>query len=299
MSSFRSSCFAPIHLALALPPGFVEEDIGGVWTEVAGLTFDASGRMYVWERAGRVYVVENGVKRPAPLIDLHDEVGGWRDFGLLGFALHPNFAQHAYVYVYYVVDRHQLFPGPTGYNPDTDDYFNATIGRIVRYTALASDEFNSVDPASRLVLAGATPGDGCPILYESHATGSLVFGTDGTLLAACGDGASYSNLDTGSQAETYYLQALADGIISTKENVGAYRAQLIDSLSGKLWRIDPLTGAGVPSNPFYDPASPSSKASRVWALGVRNPYRMTLRPESGSHDPADGNPGALYVGDVG
>ena len=149
------------------------------------------------------------------------------------------------------------------------------------------------------MLAGATPSDGCPILYESHGTGSLVFGTDGTLLAACGDGASYSNRDTGSQVETYYDDALADGIISVKENVGAYRAQLIDSLSGKLWRIDPLTGAGVPTNPFYEPANPFSKASRVWALGVRNPYRMTLRPETGSHDPGDGDPGAIYLGDVG
>ena len=32
---------------------------------------------------------------------------------------------------------------------------------------------------------------------------------------------------------------------------------------------------------------------------MRNPYRFTLRPETGSHDPADGNPGVFYVGDVG
>ncbi len=292
--------FAPLRAAFALPAGFAEEDIAGGWNEVAGVTFDANGRTYVWERAGRVWIVENGVKRATPLIDIHDEVGGWRDFGLLGFALHPNFAQNGWIYLYYVVDRHHLMnAGTPSYSPTTDTYYQATIGRITRYTALASDGFNSVDPGSRLVLTGATPDDGCPILYESHGTGSLVFGTDGTLLAACGDGASYSNQDTGSRTETYYLQALADGIISTKENVGAYRAQLVDSLSGKLWRIDPATGEGVPSNPSYEPANPGSKASRVWALGVRNPYRMTLRPETGSHDPADGDPGALYLGDVG
>ena len=289
----------PLRVALALPPGFAEEDVGGAWNEVAGVTFDANGRTYVWERAGRVWIVENGVKHSTPLVDIHDEVGGWRDFGLLGFALHPNFAQNGWIYLYYVVDRHHLFPGTGGYNPNTDAYYNATIGRITRYTAQASDGFDSVDPASRLVLAGATPDDGCPILYESHGTGSLVFGSDGTLLAACGDGASYSNRDTGSQAETYYVQALADGIISSVENVGAYRAQLVDSLSGKLWRIDPATGAGVVSNPFYNPANPGSKASRIWALGVRNPYRMTLRPETGSHDPSAGDPGAIYLGDVG
>ena len=291
--------FVPLRIALALPPGFAEEDIGGAWNEVAGVTFDANGRSYVWERAGRVWIVENGVKQATPLVDIHDEVGGWRDFGLLGFALHPNFAQNGWIYLYYVVDRHHLLPGAGGYNPATDVYYNATIGRITRYTAQASDGFDSVDPASRLVLVGATPDDGCPILYESHGTGSLVFGSDGTLLAACGDGASYSSQDTGSRAETYYLQALSDGIISAKENVGAYRAQLVDSLSGKLWRIDAVTGEGVPSNPFYEAANPGSKASRVWALGVRNPYRMTLRPDTGSHDALVGDPGTLYLGDVG
>ena len=29
------------------------------------------------------------------------------------------------------------------------------------------------------------------------------------------------------------------------------------------------------------------------------PFRMALKPETGSHDPEDGDPGALYIGDVG
>jgi glucose/arabinose dehydrogenase len=292
--------FAPLRLALALPPGFVEEDIGEAWDEVAGVTFDDNGRVYVWERGGRVWIVENGMKHATPLIDIHDEVGAWRDFGLLGFALHPNFAQNGWIYLYYVVDRHHLLhAGTQSYDPTADEYYDATIGRITRYTALASDGFDSVDPTSRVVLVGATPDDGCPILYESHGTGSLVFGTDETLLAGCGDGASYATRDIGSAPGTYYTPALADGIISATENVGALRAQQVESLSGKIWRIDPVTGAGVPSNPSYQPANPYSKASRVWALGVRNPYRMTLRPGPWSHDPNDGDPGPLYVGDVG
>ena len=37
----------------------------------------------------------------------------------------------------------------------------------------------------------------------------------------------------------------------------------------------------------------------MWALGLRNPFRMTLRPGTGSHNPADGNPGEFTLGDVG
>ena len=42
-----------------------------------------------------------------------------------------------------------------------------------------------------------------------------------------------------------------------------------------------------------------SARSRVWALGLRNPFRMGLQPNTGSHFPPDGNPGVLYVGNVG
>ena len=74
---------------------------------------------------------------------------------------------------------------------------------------------------------------------------------------------------------------------------------MIDSLSGKVLRLDPLTGNGVPSNPYYDAANPRAHRSRVWALGLRNPFRMTLRPGTGSRNPADGNPGEFTLGDVG
>jgi hypothetical protein len=90
--------------------------------------------MFVWERGGRVWIVENGVKLSTPLIDIHDEVGGWRDYGLLGFALDPNFTSNGYIYLLYVVDHYYLNNfGTPGYDPNQDEYFMATIGRITRY----------------------------------------------------------------------------------------------------------------------------------------------------------------------
>jgi glucose/arabinose dehydrogenase len=283
-----------------LPPGFSEEAVGGSWNYATGLTFAKDGRMFVWEKAGRVWLVENGVRLAQPLIDIHEEVGDWVDHGLLGFALDPSFLSNGRVYLFYVVDHHHLVNyGTPNYNPSANEYHSATIGRITRYTAKATDGFRSVDPASRKILVGETINNGIPLLYTSHGVGSLVFGTDGTLLASCGEGASYISKDMGSASETWYLQALSEGIIQAKENVGAFRSQLVDSLSGKILRINPATGDGVPSNPFYDPANPRSARSRVWVLGLRNPYRMTLRPGTGSSNPADGNPGVFYLGDVG
>ena len=284
--------------AQSVPTGFVDTPVFGFWPEIAGLTWDDVGTMYVWERGGRVWIVENDVKLPVPLLDIREEVGAWDDHGMLGFALHPNFRQNGYFYVMYVVDHHYLSKyGTPNYNPNANEYNRATIGRITRYTARASDNFHSIDPASRQVLLGETADTGCPILSITHGVGSLVFGTDGTLMATCGDGAGLS--DGGSDPTSYYVNGLSEGIIKTKENVGAFRSQMVDSHSGKLLRIDPMTGDGVPSNPYYDPTDRRAPRSRVFALGLRNAFRMTLQPLTGSHDPAAGNPGVFYIGNVG
>ncbi|MDX1907802.1 MAG: PKD domain-containing protein [Bacteroidia bacterium] len=286
----------------AQPAGFSDQLLLGGWNAAVGLTFDENGTIYVWEKGGRAYIVQNGVKRPTPVINISDEVGDWRDFGMVGFALDPNYLVNGYIYMLYVVDRHHLlYAGTPQYNPNANEYYNATIGRVTRYTVLnpANPATAIADPASRTVLIGETASTGFPILHESHGVGSLVFGTDGTLLISCGDGASYNTVDAGSSGDTYYAQALADGIIRADENVGAFRSQMLTSMNGKVLRIDPITGNGIPSNPYYNANAPRSTKSRVWELGLRNPYRMTLRPNTGSHYPAAGNPGTLYIGDVG
>ncbi len=282
----------------SLPANFSDALVMGGWTEPVGATWDANGRLYVWEKRGMVWIVENGVRLPSPLIDISQEVGNWRDHGCLGFVLDPGFLNNGRIYLMYAVDRHHLMNFGTGaYNATTNEYYAATIMRITRYTA-PGPSHNAVDYGTRQVLLGETRQTGVPLLHESHSTGSLLFGADGTLLATVGDGASYIGVDTGSSSDTYWSQALADGILRPAENVGAMRSQLLNCFNGKLLRMDPNTGDGVPSNPFYDAAQPRAPKSRVWAMGLRNPYRCTIRPGSGSTDPADADPGTVYIGDV-
>ncbi len=311
--------------AATFPAGFSESEIlrpdgAATWNEAVGMTFQANGRLWVWERGGRVWIVDDGNPVTTPVIDLSPEVGAWTDHGMLGFALHPDFDATGYIYLLYVVDRHHLLncDSPAvgapvcsaSYSATTNQYNAATIGRLVRYRAVLpagqSDYRNArtIDLSSRRTLLGETlrtqpKSTGCPILHSSHGVGSLVFGMDGTLLVSCGDGASFTSTDAGSAPETYYSQALADGIIRSAENVGAFRSQMLNSHAGKILRLDPDTGDGLASNPFYNAAAPRSPRSRVWALGVRNGFRFTLRPLSGSHNPSEGNPGVVYLGDVG
>lgn len=286
--------------SIAQPTGFSDGLFLDGWNQAVGLTFDANGRMFVWEKRGQVWIVENGVKSANPLINIQEEVGNWRDFGLVGFALDPDFLTNGYFYLCYVVDRHHLLNFGTGnYDSGTNEYFDATIGRVTRYQADVNTNFTTTIAGSRQVLLGETKETGMPILHESHGVGSLVFGEDRTLMVCMGDGASYSSKDEGSASETYWAQALADGIITPNENVGAYRCQILNSHNGKIFRLDPETGDGLPSNPFFNPSNPRSAQSRVWSLGVRNPYRMTKRPGTGSHNPEDADPGDFYFGDVG
>ena len=192
------------------------------------------------------------------------------DHGLLGFVLDPDYLNNGYFYLFYVVDRHHLLHfGTREYDASITSENEATIARITRYQADANKGFKEIVPDSRKVLVGQNISDrSFPILMASHGVGTLAFGTDGTLLASGGDAGAFERADIGSADETYFAQALKDGIIQEKENVGSFRAQLIDNLSGKMIRIDPQTGGGVSSNPFYDANNPRAPQSRVWGLGL-------------------------------
>ena len=296
--------------AQTLPPGFFMSDVssGASWNAPVGTAFTPDGqRLFVWEKDGRVYTCNreangNYLKQAQPVLDISDEVGSWIDHGLMGFALDPQFATNGNIYLLYVVDRHHLLTGgiaSNGYDPNINEYFNATIGRVARYTTTTSDGNLLAIPSSRKILIGESKSTGLPLLYQSHGTGSLVFASDGTLLVSCGDGASFNAEDSGSIDHTYYKQALIDGIIRPEENVGAFRSQMLNSHNGKLLRINPENGDGISSNPFFDTAAPRSAKSRVWALGFRNPFRFSIKPGTGSTDPLTGDIGEVFVGDVG
>lgn len=288
-------------LPIDLPPNFIDELYSPGWRSAVGFEFDANGRLYAWSKPGLVYIGEDGQQLEQPLLDIREEVASYGDHGLLGFALHPNFLNNGYFYLYYVVDRHHLlYYGTPDYSPAADIKDEATIARITRYTADPATGMTTVIPGSRKILVGESISTGFPILHRSHGGGALAFGNDGTLLASCGDGGSYAGTDVGDEsAGAFGQQALADRIITPAENVGAFRSQLVNSLNGKLIRIDPNTGDGLSSNPFYDSANPRSPASRVWALGLRQPFRFVHMPGTGSHQPEDGDPGVFYLGDVG
>ncbi len=283
-----------------MPEGFTDQVLFNI-DQPIGITFDDNGQGYLWDKKGSVFTLDTlDQLSDSPLINIREEVAAWWDHGLAGLALDPKFLENGFIYLLYVVDRHHLlYFGTDQYNPTTTITGEATIGRITRYTADAATNFTTIIPDSRKILLGETFSTGIPILFNSHGLGALAFGNDGTLLASIGDGASSTSTDAGNNNGTFFQQALVDGIIRAEENVGVFKSQLINSYNGKIIRIDPETGLGISSNPFYDEENPDSPQSKVWTLGLRNPFRMIVQPNSGSHDPNQGKPGILFSGDVG
>jgi len=264
-----------------------------------GLIFDAEGRMLVWEKVGLVWLLEDGKLQEEPILDLREEVMSNGDLGLLSLALDPNFTSNGFLYAYYSVDYHHLIHyGTDLYDENKSQDNRATIGRVSRFTL---DDFK-LQAESRTVILGKTISTGIPIMHNSHVGGTLLFGDDGTLLLSIGDCETWEGNYVGDGPPYFNSkveQALEDGIIRPEEEVGTMRSQMINSYSGKVIRFDATSGAGIPSNPFYDEAQPDGPASKVWALGFRNPFRMSIRQGSGSTNPNDGLPGTLFVGEVG
>ena len=128
----------------------------------------------------------------------------------------------------------------------------ANVGRDYKATDTNFDANNNI----RDYLAGDS---------TSHSIGQIQFGLDGSLYVTVGDGTSYNGVDARS-----------------------IRVQDVDSLSGKLLRINPLTGQGYADNPFFNQNLDSNR-SKVWSLGFRNAFRFTIQPGTGTP----------YIGDVG
>ena len=104
-----------------------------------------------------------------------------------------------------------------------------------------------------------------PGTTDVHGMSNIEFGSDGTLWVAMGDSSHFAYADT-----------------------RALRTQDLDQPYGKMFHLNP-NGSGVAGNPFYQTANPNSVRSKVYANGLRSPFRFTL-------DPASGTP---IVGDVG
>ncbi|MGZ8438836.1 MAG: PQQ-dependent sugar dehydrogenase, partial [Candidatus Limnocylindrales bacterium] len=202
---------------------------------------DGSGRLFVVEQAGRIRIVRGGRVADGPFLDIGAEVKSGGEQGLLGLAFHPDFPADPRFFV---------------------DYTDLDGNTVVSEFHLDAADPNLADPGSeRRLLHIDQP-------YPNHNGGGVVFGPDGMLYIATGDGGSGGDPQG--------------------------NGQRTDTLLAKILRIDVASRPAGADRPYAIPADNpfagvAGASPEIWLTGLRNPWRIRFDSVSGD----------LWIGDVG
>jgi cysteine-rich repeat protein len=287
--------------AVTLPAGFQDTIVAGGLVQPTAIALAADGRLFVAEKSGLIKVFDGpGDATPDVFADLRTNVHNFWDRGLLGMALHPDFPATPYVYVSYTLDA------AIGGTPPRWGSAGATADPCPSPPGATASGCVVGGRLSRLQAAGNAMVGSEQVLLEgwcqqfpSHSVGDVAFGDDGALYVSAGDGASFHAVDYGQSGTP--LNPCGDppggegsALHAPTARGGALRAQSARRpsgepavLNGTVLRLDPVTGQALPDNPLV--GSGIGNGERIIAYGLRNPFRLALRP--GTRE--------VYVGDVG
>jgi glucose/arabinose dehydrogenase len=208
---------------------------------------DGSNRLFVCTQRGVIHVFENrdDVTESRVFLDISPQTKFLdREFerGLLGLAFHPNYKSNGQFFICYTTTE--------------DSSFDSIVSRF----RVDPNDPNRADPASeQIVMRIKQP-------FWNHNGGTIIFGPDGYLYYALGDGGAGGDPQQNGQ------------------NLG--------NVFGKILRIDIDRARGnaryaIPNdNPF---ANRANARSEIWAYGLRNVWRMSF----------DRQTGQLWAADVG
>jgi glucose/arabinose dehydrogenase len=207
---------------------------------------DGSNRVFVATEQGVIHVFPNDQKatKTKVFLDIQDRVrynDQQNEEGFLGLVFHPDYKKNGEFFVFYTDKK-------------------AKLQNVVSRFRVSKDDPDVADPNSEEELLRIEH------KYWNHDGGTIVFGPDGYLYIAVGDG------------------GLADDPDKNGQN--------LKTLLGKVLRIDvnqkdkDRKYAIPKDNPFV---SKEGARPEIWAYGLRNPWRMAF----------DRKTGKLWTSDVG
>jgi len=196
---------------------------------------DGTERLFLVQQFGKIIILpqDRSSSKEITFLDLSDRPLIKQKFeeGLLGLAFHPDYATNRKFYLYYTLQ-----------NPKHS---------VISEMQTSADDPSKADPSTERILLKI------PQPYWNHNSGNILFGPDGLLYIAVGDGG--------------------------KSNDPHQLAQNTFVYNGKILRIDVNTRSG--SRPYGLPSeNPFLKKSgyhpEIFALGLRNPWGLSFHPKT-------------------
>ncbi|PSL07024.1 PKD domain-containing protein [Haloactinopolyspora alba] len=221
------------------------------------------GRVIYIQRTGQFKMIDQDTLEVSTIGDLELGLSTARHSdGLTGFTLDPNFADNGWLYAMYS-------------DPDV-----ARIN-ISRFTFDFANDVLDMDSEQRLLDFPTYRDRG---LANVHMGGAVQFGPEGNLYASMGDNTDFS------QSDNY-------APIDEREGRAPWDAQATaantNDLRGKVLRITPTDDGSytIPDGNLFPESEDTQDKTRpeIYAMGFRNPFRISVDPHSG----------ALLVGDYG
>lgn len=224
-----------------------------------------TNRVFVFESVGRIQVI-NDLANPgaAVFLDITDRVVSGGESGLLGMAFHPGYATNGFFYVFYTS------PSPPG-----------AYDRLSRFQVSATDP-NLGLSGSEVILINQFDE------AHNHNGGDLHFGPDGYLYVSLGDeGGADDGYNNSQRIDKDFFSGILRIDVDKKPG----------SLAPNPHPASSDAYAVPPDNPFVGATTfngsnlpdPGQVRTEFWAVGLRNPWRMSFDPLTGM----------LLCGDVG
>lgn len=223
-----------------------------------------TNRLFIVEQIGRISVITNLASPTRTLfLDISDRVQFQSEEGLLALAFHPGYETNRYFYVWY-----------TTRSPRRD--------RLSRFEIDPQNPNRAIEETELIILNQLDEA-------ENHNGGELLFGPDGYLYLSIGDeGGTPSNENVLRIDHDFFAGILRIDVDKRPGSIPP-NPHPANSEAGVNYAIPP-------DNPFIGlttfngrPVDPAEVRTEFWAVGLRNPWRMSFDPETGF----------LYCADVG
>ncbi|MCP5556474.1 MAG: PQQ-dependent sugar dehydrogenase [Verrucomicrobiaceae bacterium] len=218
---------------------------------------DSSHRLFVTDQPGQIYIIEGGMMRPQPFLDISSKCvplsTGYDERGLLGMAFHPGYDNpvspgYRKFYLYYSA------PTATPTNNPTTPQNHVSV--LAEYQVSPTDPNTADIGSERILLTFGEP-------QSNHNGGQLQFGPDGMLYFSTGDGGSSNDNNSGHT-----------GVTTGRPTDNLGNAQDRTKYLGKICRIDPIDpdGAGpltytIPADNPSSPIPPLASKRKSMPLG--------------------------------